>query len=171
MTPVSTGHRFRFDAVCTNISLEDAEAGGGDHVCGEAPLCEGYYFLPRQGWAGLGGWGVACSTLTWPLPGPRRAAPNQPPASQDFSRVREFFHVTLRQPQAARMLGPNQVKLPSLENKTPHCLHEKDVSIGVYKRRICHTNYWSYYIWVEVYRTSCAWLSKPPSPQAPSTHP
>ena len=24
---------------------------------------------------------------------------------------------------------------------------------------------------VEVYRTSCAWLSKPPSPQAPSTHP
>ena len=102
-------------------------------------------FYPGR--AGLGGWGVACSTLTWPLPGPRRAAPNQPPASQDFSRVREFFHVTLRQPQAARMLGPNQVKLPSLENKTPHCLHEKDVSIGVYKRRIFYTNYWSYYIW------------------------
>ena len=47
--------RFQFNAVCINISLEDAEAGGGDHVCGEAPLCEGYYFLPRHGWAGLGG--------------------------------------------------------------------------------------------------------------------
>ena len=131
MTAVSTGHRCRFHSVCTNISLEDAEAGGGDHVMFVGRLRSAVWrlLLSTQavlGWAGLGGWGVACSTLTWPLPSrvepPLTSHQHQPPAtSQDFSRVREFFRVTLRQQQAARMLGPNQVKLPSLENKTPHC--------------------------------------------------
>ena len=125
MTAVSTGHRCRFHSVCTNISLEDAGAGAGDHVCGQTRLCCVKVTTFYPGSAGLGWAGrVRCGLLHPDLTPakPRRAATKQPPAtSQDFSRVREFFRVTLRQQQPARMLGPNQVKLPSLENKTPHC--------------------------------------------------
>ena len=139
MTAVSTGHRCRFHSVCTNISLEDAEAGGGDHVCGQTRLCCVKVTTFYPGSAGLGWAGrVRCGLLHPDLTPakPRRAATNQPPlASAKISPVFGSFSVS-RSGSSSQRGCSAQIKSSCQVWKiklltASHCLHEEDVSIGV----------------------------------------